>query len=99
MATKSTRRKVSAGTKSPKSTTPTGPHEPVSNQSQEVIQAVGKVVSRPPSEGSDPKTVAPRPDGTEGVRGFKLIEVTHESVGELFAVPEGVDGLRDIGEA
>jgi glutamyl endopeptidase len=99
MATKATRRKVSPGIKSRKSATPTGPNEPVSNQSQEVARAVGKAVSRPPSEGLDPKTVAPRADGTEGVRGFKLIELTHESGGEMFAVPEGIDQLRDIGEA
>jgi glutamyl endopeptidase len=75
---------------------PTGKHAPVSNQGDESAE-IGKAVSEAPSEGVEPKTNKVTDDGTETVKGHKMIETaTLESV--AFSVPENLQ-LRDIGEA
>lgn len=96
MATKSPGRKTA---KNRSAETATGRDQPVSNQVHEVEAGSVKKKTTPPSEGTNPKTTAPRQDGTEGVQGFKLTEVSHERFAELFEIGEGVEKLRDIGEA
>src|SRR5215212_9593809 len=80
---------------------PTGAHTPVSNLPTEAGQTseVGKPVSTPPAEGTNPRTVKSKEEGIEAVEGFKLrMEVTEESLPELYTAPD-VSNLRDIGEA
>lgn len=79
---------------------PSGGHTPVSNLSSEASQATATKTSasKPPSEGTVPKTVAPRADGTEAVKGFKLRAVNEASFAEVYTAPD-TKGLRDIGEA
>src|SRR5688572_28712124 len=57
-----------------KVSTPTGGHTPISSLSKEAAEATTPTttVSRPPSEGVNPKTPKAREDGSEGVKGFKL---------------------------
>jgi len=81
-----------------KASQPTGEHTPVSNLSTEAVSAVKTALSKPPSEGTHPKTVQPREDGTEAVKGYKLREVTEETLMELYVAPD-TSSLRDIGEA
>ena len=78
---------------------PTGAHTPISNLSKEAAEAPTPKasVSRPPSEGKDPKTPKAREDGSEGVKGFKL-KVTESARAESFRAPS-TSKLRDIGEA
>lgn len=80
-----------------KDTEPTGGDTPVSNQPQEAAAAPAKK-TQPPSEGVDPKTLPATSDGVESVPGFRLAEVTQESMAELFTAPD-FSNLRDIGEA
>src|SRR5262249_23942530 len=70
------------------------PDTPVSNQPSEITAAAAKPVSKPPSQGSDPRSSAPKADGTEAVQGHR---VTTRAVHELFEAPTAE--LRDIGEA
>ncbi|MCM3872919.1 MAG: hypothetical protein ND895_19740 [Pyrinomonadaceae bacterium] len=86
-------------TKKKKEAVPTGGHTPISSLSKEAAEATTpKVsVSRPPSEGKDPKTPKAREDGSEGVKGFKL-KVTETVMAESFKAPS-TSKLRDIGEA
>lgn len=79
---------------------PTGGHTAVSNLPVEALQpsAVKAAPSKPPSEGTNPRTVQPKDEGIEAVKGFKLREVTEESLAELYTAPD-TSGLRDIGEA
>ena len=75
-----------------------GPHTPVSNQPDETAEAaVGRAVSKPPSEGSAPRISKAGTDGTEAVAGFTL----HSEAAARGAPHEApdTDGLRDIGEA
>lgn len=82
-----------------KITIPTGLHTPVSSLSKEAAAAtVGSTASRPPAEGTNPRTVKARADGSEGVKNFKLMEAETESLAELFTAPSSSE-LRDIGEA
>ena len=74
------------------------PHTPVSNQPTEAAAAVRKPVSKPPSEGSNPKTVKPRADGSEAVPGFVLTKEMAAAMAEVYSAPEA-SGLRDIAEA
>jgi V8-like Glu-specific endopeptidase len=78
---------------------PTGGHTPISNLSKEAAEAPTPKasVSRPPSEGKDPKTPKPREDGSEGVKGFKL-KITEMASAESFRAPS-TSKLKDIGEA
>jgi glutamyl endopeptidase len=76
---------------------PTGPHTPVSNLPEEKAPAE-KTVTRPPSEGTNPKTTPTRDDGTEAVKDHKMFELMAARAAEVFSVPKGVE-LRDIGEA
>jgi len=70
----------------------------VSNQLKEVGEAaIKKAVSRPPGEGTNPRTTKVNADGSEGVAGFKLL--TEAAHAEGLKAPEGIDDLRDIGEA
>jgi glutamyl endopeptidase len=85
----------------PKAPKVSGPHTPVSNLGEEVAEVAKKSVSRPPSEGTNPKTTPAREDGTEGVKGHKptlLHELNPAEVAELFTMPEDLQ-LRDIAEA
>ncbi len=85
---------------SSKEATPTGGHTPVSSLSVEAAQfpEVKTSVTRPPSEGVDPKTPKPREEGIEAVKGFKLHAATEATLAELYTAPE-ISELRDIGEA
>ena len=74
--------------------TPTGLHTPVSNQPVEAAEAAAKPVSKPPSQGSDPRTSQPKADGTESVQGHRP---TMRAMNEMFDAPTA--DLRDIGEA
>jgi glutamyl endopeptidase len=79
---------------------PTGGHTPTSNLPIEAAQpsAVKTALSKPPSEGTNPRTVQLREDNIEAVKGFSLREVTEETLAELYTAPD-TDSLRDIGEA
>jgi V8-like Glu-specific endopeptidase len=83
-----------------KESAPTGGHTPVSNLSKEAtqVQPVKTSVSKAPSEGVNPKTPKPRDNGSEAVKGFKLMETTEAALAELYTAPDTSD-LRDIGEA
>lgn len=78
-----------------KTTREQGPHTPVSNQPEERA-TVGKVASRPPSEGKDPRTTKPSPQGTEQVEGAKPRALAEAAV--VLTAPD-TSKLRDIGEA
>jgi glutamyl endopeptidase len=80
-------------------TVPTGGHTPVSNLSKEVAEAPtpSASVSKPPSEGKNPKTPSAKQDGSEGVKGFKL-KLTESVMAETFRAPN-TSRLKDIGEA
>ncbi len=71
-----------------------GPDTAVSNQPTEARAQAAKAVSKPPSEGKDPKTSPPKSDGTEAVPGYRR---TAKAVAEMFTAPS--DPLPDIGEA
>jgi V8-like Glu-specific endopeptidase len=77
-----------------------GGHTPVSNLAAEAgrAEAVKAALSKPPSEGTNPKTIQPRETGIENVKDFKLREVTPGSLAELYTVPD-TSKLRDIAEA
>lgn len=77
----------------------TGFDQPVSNQVVESRREAAQKKSMPPSQGADAKSAAARQDGTEGVPGFNLLEVSAEKLAEMFEVAAGVEALRDIGEA
>jgi len=78
---------------------PTGEHAPVSNLPKEARPSLVKAaLSKPPSEGTNPKTVQPRKEGIEAVKGYKLREVREETLSELYAAPD-TSNLRDIAEA
>jgi glutamyl endopeptidase len=79
---------------------PSGGHTPVSNLSIETGEAaaVKATVSKPPSEGTNPRTTPPRKNGIENVKDFKLREVGAQGLAELFTVPD-TSKLPDIGEA
>ncbi|HWO03102.1 MAG TPA: endopeptidase [Blastocatellia bacterium] len=83
-----------------KPSTPTGGHTPVSNLSKEAAQisAVKAPVSNPPSEGTNPKTIKPRDDGAEAVKGFKMVEATEATLADLYTAPDTSE-LSDIGVA
>jgi hypothetical protein len=57
------------------------PHTAVSNEPEVSAAAARKLASKPPSEGSDPKVVKPRQDGSEAVEGFKLPKESAEAIG------------------
>jgi glutamyl endopeptidase len=73
---------------------PSGPDAPVSNQPKEIAAPVVKPASKPPSEGKDPKTSTPKPDGTEAVPDHRR---TVKALSETFTAPTTT--LPDIGEA
>jgi glutamyl endopeptidase len=79
---------------------PTGGHTPISNLSKEAVEApaVKSSVSKPPSEGTDPKTPKPRDDGSESVKGFKLKTATESAMAEVYTAPD-TSNLSDIGVA
>lgn len=83
-----------------KESTPTGGHTPVSNLSKEAAQipTVKASVSKPPAEGTNPKTSKPKNDGSESVQGFKLIASTEATLAEVYTAPDTSE-LHDIGEA
>jgi glutamyl endopeptidase len=83
-----------------KESKPTGGHTAVSNLPTEVAHpsTMKTAPSKPPSEGTNPRTVQPRDEGTETVKGFRLREVTEETLAELYTAPD-TGNLRDIGEA
>lgn len=74
------------------------PHTAVSNEPEVAAAAAKKLASKPPSEGSDPKVVKPRQDGSEAVEGFKLLKESAEAMAEVYKAPDKTD-LRDIAEA
>lgn len=74
------------------------PHTAVSNEPEVVAAAARKLASKPPSEGSDPKVVKPRQDGSEAVEGFKLPKESAEVMAEVYQAPDKTN-LRDIAEA
>src|SRR4051794_903490 len=82
---------------------PTGPHTPVSNESEQKTEteAAGKPVSQPPSEGKNPRTNKVT-DGTEEVPGHSRTEMaslgSDEAPPTLFLAPRTTQ-LRDIAEA
>lgn len=73
-----------------------GGHTSIANELEEVGAKPAKSVSKPPSEGANPKTQKANADGTEGVTGFKL--KTEAEAVEMSAV-RTLDDLRDVGEA
>ena len=84
-------------TKTTKAAARPNPHTSVSNHPKELGEAASKkALSRPPGEGTNPKTTKANADGSEGVAGFKLLTEAAHAAG--LTVPEG-DELRDIGEA
>jgi len=74
------------------------PHTAVSNEPEVAAAAARKLASKPPSEGSDPKVVKPRQDGSEAVEGFKLPKESAEAMAEVYEAPDKTN-LRDIAEA
>jgi len=74
------------------------PHTAVSNEPEAAAAAARKLASKPPSEGSDPKVVKPRQDGSEAVEGFKLPKESAEAMAEVYEAPDKTN-LRDIAEA
>jgi V8-like Glu-specific endopeptidase len=74
------------------------PHSPVSNQPEAAEVSIKKPVSKPPAEGTDPRSVKPRPDGSEAVEGYKLTKEVAEAMAEVYTAPEKTE-LRDIAEA
>jgi len=73
------------------------PHQSVSNHPDEAAELViKKALSKPPSEGTDPKTVKLGTSGAEAVAGFKM---PVESAGAETAQAPDTSGLPDIGEA
>jgi len=60
--------------------------------------AIKSVASKPPLKGINHKTIAPRAEGIESVKGFKLMEVSEETLAEIYTAPD-TSKLRDIGEA
>jgi V8-like Glu-specific endopeptidase len=74
-------------------------HLSVSNSDGEAAELViKKAVSKPPAEGTNPKTVKPRSDGAEAVSGFKLLAAETAEGAEEMKAPD-TSGLPDIGEA
>jgi len=74
-------------------------HTSVSNEPEISEVTVKKAASKPPSEGTDPKVVKPRPDGSESVGDFKLPEVAvGRAMAAVYTAPQKTD-LRDIAEA
>jgi glutamyl endopeptidase len=84
---------------SKKEAVPTGGHTPISSLSKEAAETPTptKSVSKPPSEGKNPKTPKAKADGSEGVKGFKL-KLIESAMAESFSAPS-TSKLRDIGEA
>lgn len=93
-------KKATKTTPTKKAAAPTGGHTSVSNLPTEATAeaAVRATPSRPPSEGANPRTVQPKAEGIEAVKGFKFRETTAETLGELFTAPD-TSGLHDIAEA
>lgn len=80
---------------------PLGGHTPVSSVSDEAMAVVPSkmaVASNAPSEGTNPHTLAPSQEGMEPVKGFKLRELSRESLAELYQAPD-TSTLRDIANA
>jgi len=77
---------------------PKGGHASVSSPTGEfeLIAERQAAASKPPSEGADPRTVKPREDGTEAVKGFRLPEAAEAAA--TFTAPD-TSKLKDIGEA
>ncbi len=73
---------------------PTRPDAPVSNQPKEAVALPTKAVTKPPSEGKDPKSSPPKPGGTEVVPGHRH---SVKPLNETFTAPSSP--LPDIGEA
>jgi len=73
-----------------------GPHTPVSNEPDEAAP-LGKIASKPPSEGKDPRTKKPTEQGTEQVEGFQPRAILAGAETQLKA-PD-MSELRDIAEA
>ncbi|UOG75280.1 endopeptidase [Hymenobacter tibetensis] len=76
-------------------------HTPVSSLAPETDEAEDKAnaaLSMAPSEGTNPRTVAPSMDGIEPVKGFKLRPLTEESMAEVYKAPD-TSQLPDIAEA
>jgi len=73
-----------------------GPHTPVTNEIEEKAP-VGKAASKPPSEGKNPRTTKPSPEGTEQVEGFQPRARLEGAEPEMTA-PD-TSALRDIAEA
>lgn len=93
------KRKARKQPASPRVTPATGLHTPVSSLSSEAAEAtVGVVKATPPSEGVNGKSAQYKADGTEDLKGFKLLEVQDETLAELLTAPSSSQ-LRDIGEA
>lgn len=86
-----------ANTQTTKARKPSGNHTPVSNHDGESAEAIRKTTA-PPSEGSAPSVGTAKEDGTESVKGFKLLELSAAARSEAFSLPEDLD-LPDIGEA
>lgn len=81
-----------------KRTSKVGPHTAVSNQPRETAEAVRKAVSKPPSEGTNPKTSKPGPGGAEAVAGFQLSKEVAAELESVYSAPKKTS-LRDIAEA
>jgi glutamyl endopeptidase len=68
--------------------TPSGPHTPVSNEPEEAAAVEQELVSDPPSEGLDPRANPVADPGVEVVDGYTPITT---EVGALSAVPESME--------
>jgi glutamyl endopeptidase len=76
----------------------TDPDSPVTNEPLSAAEALP--LQQEPSEGPEPKTQTPNPDGSEGVAGYERISMeTMAAPGGEIVFPESLEGLRDIGEA
>ena len=74
------------------------PHSATSNQTAEAAAVIRKAVSKPPSEGVDPKTIKARADGTETLAGFALAKEMAAASADVYTAPKD-SKLRDIAEA
>ena len=73
-------------------------HTAVSNQPAEAVVAIKKPASKPPAEGTNPKTTKPGAGGAEAVSGFQMSKELAGSMDAVYTAPEKT-ALRDIAEA
>ena len=76
----------------------TDPDSPVTNEPLSAAEALP--MQQAPTEGPDPGTQTPNPDGSEGVAGYERASMEAMAAPDAEIVfPKSIDNLRDIGEA